>query len=70
MNEYKQLLSNRECLLIKHFDLVAVIRIGGNFMGVRGVEWGDEHYHSSSVEYCIFRSFGNLSQLLKGESSC
>ena len=38
--QYKQLLSNRESLLIKHFDLLAVIRIGGNFMGVRGVEWG------------------------------
>ena len=38
--QYKQLLSCRESLLIKHFDLLAVIRIGGNFMGVRGVEWG------------------------------
>ena len=27
-----------------------------------------EHYQGSSAEYCIFRSFGKLSQLLKCES--
>ena len=52
---YKQLLSNKESLLIKLFDLLAVIRIGGNFMGVGGVDWGDGRYHGSSLEYHIFR---------------
>ena len=52
---YKQLLSNKESLLIKLFDLLAVIRIGGNFMGVGGVDWGDGRYHGSSLEYHILR---------------